>query len=119
MLLSGGLAMKTFVSVAVFSGAVLLLAAVLVAQEKGKEVTLNVRLMLAKCTLCKTAECRTEIQVKEGDKTVTYYLDDKGAGEEHHEPICGGSKKEGTVTGTVSEKDGQKYIKPNKVAYAK
>ena len=62
---------------------------------------------------------RRGLQVKEGDKTVTYYLDDKGAGEEHHEPICGGSKKEGTVTGTVEDRKGQKYIKPSKVAYAK
>ena len=110
--------MKTFVSVAVFSGAVLLLAAMLVAQEKDKEVTLKGTLMCAKCTLGKTAECTTAIQVKEGDKTVTYYLDDKGAGEEHHEPICGGAKKEGTVTGTVQERDGKKWIKPKKVEYA-
>jgi len=110
--------MKSFVSLTVVSGVALLLAAAVMAQEKGKEVTLKGTLMCAKCTLGKTAECTTAIQVKEGDKTVTYYLDDKGAGEEHHEPICGGAKKEGTVVGTVREKDGQKYIKPSKVTYA-
>jgi len=111
--------MKSLVSLTLISGAIFLLAAVVAAQEKGKEVTLKGTLLCAKCTLGKTAECTTAIQVKEGDKTVTYYLDDKGAGEEHHEPICGGAKKEGTVVGTVHEKDGQKYIKPSKVTYAK
>ena len=110
--------MKTFVSLSV-GCVVVMLAMAALAQDKGKEVTLKGTLMCAKCSLGKTSECTTAIQVKEGDKTVTYYLDDKGAGEEHHEPICGGSKKEGTVTGTVSEKGGQKYIKPNKVVYAK
>jgi hypothetical protein len=110
--------MKAIVSLSL--GCVLALVAVAVlAQEKGKEVSLKGTLMCAKCSLGKTTECTTAIQVKEGDKTVTYYLDDKGQGEEHHEPICGGDKKEGTVTGTVSEKNGQKYIKPSKVVYAK
>ena len=114
--------MKAIVSLTV-SRAVLLLAAAIFAQdvfaqEKGKEVTLKGTLLCAKCTLGQTSECTTAIQVKEGDKTVTYYLDDKGAGEEYHEPICGGAKKEGTVVGTVREKDGQKYIKPSKVTYA-
>jgi hypothetical protein len=110
--------MKSFVSLTLVSGIAFVLSAALAAQEKGKEVTLKGTLMCAKCTLGKTSECTTAIQVKEGDKTVTYYLDDKGAGEEHHEPICGGAKKEGTVVGTVREKDGQKYIKPSKVTYA-
>jgi hypothetical protein len=62
--------------------------------------------------------CTTAIQVKEGDKLATYLLDDKGADEQHHEPICGGAKKEGTVVGTVREQEGKKYIKPTKVTYA-
>jgi hypothetical protein len=98
---------------------VVLLAAAIFAQDKGKEVTLKGTLLCAKCTLGQTPDCTTAIQVKEGDKTVTYYLDDKGAAEEHHEPICGGAKKEGTVVGTVQEREGKKYIKPSKVAYAK
>jgi uncharacterized protein DUF6370 len=110
--------MKALVSISALCVLVLLTAGI-VAQDKGKEVTLKGTLLCAKCTLGKTAECTTAIQVKEGDKTVTYYLDDKGAGEEHHEPICGGAKKDGTVVGTVEDRKGQKYIKPSKVVYAK
>jgi len=111
--------MKTFVSLAACFTAALMLASALLADDKPKEVTLKGTLMCAKCTLNQTSECTTAIQVKEGDKLVTYLLDDKGAGEEHHEPICGGAKKEGTVVGTVSEKEGKKFIKPSKVTYAK
>lgn len=115
--------MKSFLSFSAVSLTVALLAFALMsrenmAQEK-KDVTLKGTLLCAKCTLGQTAECTTAIQVKEGDKLVTYLLDDKGAGEEHHEPICGGAKKEGTVVGTVQERDGKKYIKPTKVEYAK
>ena len=110
--------MKSLLTFSATSLTVALLAFALVAQEK-KDVTLKGTLLCAKCSLGQTAECTTAIQVKEGDKLVTYLLDDKGAGEEHHEPICGGAKKEGTVVGTVQERDGKKYIKPTKVEYAK
>jgi len=92
---------------------------VVLAQEKGKEVTLKGTILCAHCVLKEGTECQTAIQVKEGDKLVTYYLEDKGAGESYHEPICGGSKKEGTVIGKVEERGGKKYIKPSKVEYAK
>ena len=111
--------MKTFVSLSACFTAVVLLASLLVADDKAKEVTLKGTLLCAKCSLGQTTDCTTAIQVKEGDKLVTYLLDDKGAGEEHHSPICGGAKKEGTVVGSVSEKEGKKYIKPTKVTYAK
>lgn len=110
--------MKSFLSLTAISLTFAFLAFALVAQEK-KDVTLKGTLLCAKCTLGQTAECTTAIQVKEGDKLVTYLLDDKGAAEEHHAPICGGDKKEGTVIGTVQDRDGKKWIKPTKVEYAK
>jgi hypothetical protein len=110
--------MKASISLSVGCVVVLLTAAIF-AQDKGKEVTLKGTLLCAKCTLGQTPDCTTAIQMKEGDKAVTYHLDDKGASEGHHEPICGGAKKEGTVVGTVQEREGKKYIKPSKVVYAK
>ena len=86
--------------------------------QDAKEVTLNGTILCAKCALKESKKCQTAIQVKEGDQTVTYYLVDKGMKEEYHEAVCGGARKEGTVTGTVHEHNGKKMIKPTKVEYA-
>ena len=82
-------------------------------KKKDKEVTLKGTILCAKCELEKTKECTTAIKVKEDGKDVVYYLDDKGNKEKYHKDICKKTKK-GSVKGTVSEKDGQKYIKPSK-----
>jgi hypothetical protein len=88
-------------------------------QADDKEVTLKGTILCAKCALKEAKKCTTAIQVKEAGKTVTYYFLDKGAKEDYHEEVCGGGRREGTVTGTVTEKDGKKWIVPKKVAYAK
>jgi hypothetical protein len=86
--------------------------------EKSKEVVLTGTLVCAKCGL-KTPgvkKCTNALQVKEGGKTVTYFLDDEGSKAAYHEGLCGGDTKEGAkVTGVVSVKDGQRMIKPSKV----
>jgi hypothetical protein len=103
---------------------VLALAAVCVpaagawAQDK-KEATLKGTILCARCALKEGKKCQTAIRVREKNKTVTYYLLDKGIKETYHEEVCGGDKREGAVTGTVSEKGGKKYIAPKKVEYAK
>lgn len=103
-----------FAAVAVATG-MLALGTVAMAEEK-KEVKLTGTLVCGKCNLKMTPKCSNVLQVKEGDKMVNYILDDKGAGEEYHEGVCGGDKVEGvTVTGSVTEKDGKKYVKPTKV----
>jgi hypothetical protein len=89
------------------------------AEDKGKEVTVKGTILCAMCALKETTKCQTAIQVKEGEKTVTYYFDDKGEKEGYHDPICGGEKKQGSVVGKVTERDGKKYITPSKVEYAK
>jgi hypothetical protein len=91
---------------------VLVIGSVSLAEEK-KEVTLKGTIVCAKCKLKETDKCTTAIQVKEGDKEVTYYLDDKGNKEEYHEKICTGPAK-GSVTGVVAEKDKKKFITPSK-----
>ena len=88
--------------------------------EEKKEVKLTGTLVCGKCTLKATPKCSNVLQVKEGDKVVNYFLDDKGNGEDYHEGVCGDGKLEGvSVTGTVSEQDGKKYIQPTKVELKK
>lgn len=86
-----------------------------------KEVTHKGTILCAKCGLKEkgVTKCTTAIQVKEDGKEAVYYFDDKGNKEDYHEAVCGGDRKEGTVTGTVTAKDGKKWIKPSKVEYAK
>lgn len=98
--------------------AIFAVVAITQAEDKkaGKEVTLKGTLVCGKCTLKETADCSNVLQVKEGGKTVNYYLDDQGKKEKYHKGICPpDSMKDATVTGTVSEKDGKKYIKATKV----
>jgi hypothetical protein len=95
-----------------------LIVAGLQAQEK-KETTLKGTILCAMCALKETPKCETAIQVKEGNKLVTYYFLDKGESEAYHDAICGGERKDGTVTGTVSTKEGKQYITPKKVEYGK
>jgi hypothetical protein len=89
------------------------------APAQDKEVTLKGTVLCAKCALKEAKTCTTAIVVKEGEKEVTYYFKDKGNKEDYHEEVCGGARKEGTVTGIVSEKDGKKWITPKKVEYRK
>jgi|SRR6516162_2406865 len=88
------------------------------ARAEEKKVTLKGEIMCAKCELKEAKKCTTAIVVKEDGKDVTYYFNDKGAKESYHEAVCGGGRKEGTVVGMVSEKEGKKYVKPEKVEYA-
>src|SRR3954464_5016184 len=92
--------------------ALLVLVLGLQADDK-KEVTLKGTILCAKCSLNETPKCTNAIKVKEDGKDVVYYFNDKGAKESYHKAICQ-SEKEGTVTGTVSEKDGKKTITPAK-----
>ncbi|HEY1861017.1 MAG TPA: DUF6370 family protein [Gemmataceae bacterium] len=94
----------------------LVFAAMLCVQAADKEVTLKGTITCAKCDLKIEKDCATVIQVKEGDKAVTYYFAEaKG---KDHKAICTEAKK-GTVTGTVAEKDGKKVITPSKVEFDK
>src|SRR5581483_7027981 len=102
--LAGDLPMHKTWSVVVAFVVAVVLAAGLRAADKN-EVTLKGTILCAKCALKEAKKCQTAIQVKEDGKTVTYYLDDKGMKEEYHEPVCGGDRKEGAVTGVVHVHD--------------
>lgn len=82
-------------------------------------VTLKGTILCTKCALGEGTKCATAIQVKKDGKSETFRFEDKGANEEYHETVCGGDKVEGIVIGSITEKDGKKFIKPTKVTYAK
>jgi hypothetical protein len=81
-----------------------------------KEVKLTGTLVCAKCKLKMegVSKCTNALQVKDGEQTLTYILVDKGMAEDYHE-CGGGEKKDVTVVGKVTEKDGKKTVKPAKV----
>jgi hypothetical protein len=80
--------------------------------KKAATKTLEGKLVCTKCKLSETDKCGNALQVTEGGKTVTYYIQDKGKGEKYHK--CSGEQA-AKVTGKVSEKDGKKVITDAKV----
>jgi len=72
----------------------------------------------AKCALKETKECQNTVTVKDGDKSVTYYLVHNDVSKEFHENICKGMKKV-KATGTVKEVDGKMQLTPTKIELVK
>jgi hypothetical protein len=107
-------------AVTVFLGLVVVLCgAMLTAQAEEKKAdkakTIKGTMVCGKCTLGVCKKCTNVLQVKEGDKEVEYFIEDKGKGEKYHKAVCPpNSKQDAEVTGTVSTKDGKKWIKPEK-----
>ena len=90
------------------------------AQEKAKKVTKEGTMVCGKCTLGETDKCANVLQVKEGGKTVNYYLVDKGNKEAYHKAICPPNKtQEATVSGTLTTKDGKHYLSDAEVKVKK
>jgi len=85
-------------------------------EKKAETKTLEGKIVCTKCKLKETADCGNALLVKDGEKTVTYYLFDKAKAEEYH--VCGGEKA-GKVTGKIVEKDGKKSIEQPKVELTK
>ena len=100
---------------AVALAAILAVAAV-AAPAWADDVTLQGNIVCAKCTLKKAdaKECQNVLLAKGADgKDVEYYMARSEAADAVGE-VCTG-KKPVTVTGTVSEKDGRKWITASKV----
>ena len=98
-----------------FAVALAVVALVATAQARPDEKTLKGTVTCAKCDLGKETKCATVIKVKEGDQDVVYYFDQAGD-KKYHSKICK-TPTEGTVTGTVSEKNGKKWVKVSKVDF--
>jgi hypothetical protein len=74
--------------------------------------------MCAKCSLKETADCQNAIQVKEGGKTVTYYLVQNDVSKKFHDNLCKGKKKV-TATGTVKKVKDKLELTATKIELAK
>jgi hypothetical protein len=88
------------------------------AADSDKEVTKKGTALCAKCELKKTDKCQTALKVTEDGKEVVYYLKDasgKTVVKDYHKGVCSTTKDNVTVTGVVSDKDGQKWITVSKI----
>lgn len=87
-------------------------------KAEAKATTVEGKLVCTKCTLSETKGCEHAVKVKDGDKTITYYIvkaSEKGF-KDYHGKVCpAGSDLDVKVTGTVAEKDGKKTITNAKV----
>ena len=84
---------------------------------EGKEVTLTGDGVCAHCSLKLTDSCNNALQVKNDEgKLINYILTGKAQKDQHF----GAKATPGvTVTGTVSKKDGQKFIKASSLKVKK
>jgi hypothetical protein len=104
----------------IFTAAIAVLAlglgAISAEDKKPDAKPLEGKIVCSKCKLKETAECGNVLQVKDGEKTVNYYLNDSGKGEDYH--VCTGEKA-ATVTGKLVEKDKKMTIDSPKVTLKK
>ncbi|HRI11579.1 MAG TPA: DUF6370 family protein [Verrucomicrobiota bacterium] len=75
---------------------------------EGKDLTVTGTGCCAKCELKKNDKCQNVVQVKDGDKTVLYFLTGDVSTAFHKDNLCSGTKKI-TVTGKYT-KDGDKNL---------
>lgn len=88
-------------------------------KDDKKEVKLEGTMVCGKCKLKETDACSNVVQVKEGDKTVNYYLKDDGVKAAYHKDCCKADVKVKVTGGTVTEKDGKKSLEGAKVEVVK
>ncbi len=89
---------------------VLGVATAAVGEDGAEAVTLQGKIMCAKCSLGKAdaKECQNVLVVAEGEAKGEYYLVKNAVAEDFGE-VCQ-AKKPAKVTGTVAEKEGKKWI---------
>jgi len=98
--------MRTALSMLAGLALICALALTATAEEK-KETTITGTITCAKCDLKVEKSCQTVIKgkAKGSDKEEVYYFDTDSS-KKNHKAICTEAKK-GSVTGTISEKDGK------------
>jgi len=108
--------MKKFVSLATLAAFLCLgITAAFVKADDSKEVTLKGTACCAKCELHQTEKCQAALKVTADGKDTIYYVTMDKEGKGLHKDICKAPKEGVSVTGVVSEKDGQKWITASKI----
>ena len=115
--------MKTMKSLTAVLCALALLGGVSVARATADEAdaakTITGEAKCAKCLLKETIDVhQTAIRVKEGDKTVTYYLVANDVAKKYDKKVCEKAEKV-TATGTVKTVDGKLQLTATKIEPAK
>jgi len=97
-------------------GLALALVVGFVAAATAAETTLTGKVMCAKCTLKKADadKCQDVLVTKDEAGTVSEYYIEKNDVAKAYGHTCQGEKP-AVVTGTVTEKDGKKWIAPTKM----
>lgn len=103
--------MKAILKITLSLAVVLGFLALAQADDKKKEETLKGTITCGKCDLKLVKKCNTVIKVQD-----TVYWFDAASNKKYHKDTCR-EAKEGSVTGTVSEKDGKKWVHATKVEY--
>jgi hypothetical protein len=98
--------MLRLLSAALLTLALVGFSSVAFAADDKKEVTLEGTIACAKCTFKADGQKACNIAIKVKD---TIYFFDAASSKKYHGEFCMESK-EGTVKGTVTEKDGKKYV---------
>ena len=108
--------MKSVVSIAALCAflCVGISAAFLSAKDAPAETTIKGTACCAKCELKLTTACHAALKVTVDGKEVIYLVDGP-EGAKLHKEVCKSSKDGVSVTGVVTEKDGQKHIKASKI----
>jgi hypothetical protein len=104
--------MKTIANLGLALALVLSLAA---GATAGDETTLTGTVMCAKCALKKpdASKCQNVLVVETGGQNTEYYIETNAVAEKFGH-VCQ-NVKPAVVTGTVSEKDGKKWIAPSRM----
>jgi Family of unknown function (DUF6370) len=112
---AGALRRNLMKTIAKLGLALALVVGLVAVATAGDETTLTGNIMCAKCALKKAdaKTCQDVLVVEAGGQNTEYYIE-KNAVAEKFGHVCT-SVKPAVVTGTVTEKDGKKWIAPSKM----
>jgi type 1 fimbria pilin len=107
--------MKTFGTLSLIACGLMLTG---IARAADETVTISGEAMCAKCELKLQDKCQTVIQVKEGDKTVSYYVAANDVAKAFHPEVCR-APADVKATGTIQTVDGKQILTASSIELTK